>query len=164
MTDSHEIKKLDSGFQLILITWVAIFCSLGVYLGVCLFLKDTFPSGVDDGFLLATLKYVLLGLSVVTLGGVHFFKGFLLKYPGFARSIRPVIPGQHPAVARYTLVVIITSALLETIGIYGLILFLVAGDTLFFYQLLGLSAGAMIVYRPRKEELKSLFYRMNQVG
>ena len=155
---------MDSGFQLILITWGAIFCSLGVYLGVCLILGDRFPSGIDDGFLLATLKYALLGLSVVTLGVVHFFRGFLLKYPGFARSTQSTVSSQHPVVARYTLVVIITSALLETIGIYGLILFLMAGEALFFYQLLGLSAVAMIFYRPKKEELETLFYRMKGVG
>ncbi len=160
MIDPTEVKKLDSGFALILIIWGAIFVSLGVYLGVCIVLGDTLPAGMEAGFPLETLRYALFGISVVTLVAVHFLRGFLLEHPGFVRASRPGPSTQHPAVARYTVIVIITSALLESIGIYGLILFLLAKDSLSLYQLLGLSAAAMLFYRPKKDELLGLFERM----
>lgn len=164
MNDSGETKKLDAGFLVIFVIWGAIFVSLGVYLGVSLFLGDALPVGVHVGFPLETLRYALFGISVVTLVAVHALRGFLLKNPGFVRSAGKATSSQHPAVARYTVVVIITSALLESIGIYGLILFLLAGDTLSLYQLLGLSAFSMLIYRPKKAELLDLAERMKSLG
>lgn len=164
MTDPNETKKLDSGFLVILIIWGAIFASLGIYLGVCLVLGDTFPGAAGDDFPLATLRYALFGISVVTLVVVHFLRGFMLEHPGFVRGSGAGPVAQHPAVARYTVIVIITSALLESIGIYGLILFLLAKDALSLYQLLGLSAVAMLFYRPKKEELLELVERMKTRG
>jgi hypothetical protein len=84
----------------------------------------------------------------------------MLTHPGFVGTSRPVPLTQHPAVARYTVIVIITSALLESIGLYGLILFFIAKDSLSLYQLLGLSAAAMLFYRPKKEDLLALAERM----
>lgn len=164
MIDPTDVKKLDSGFALILIIWGAIFASLGVYLGVCLVLGDTLPAGMEDGFHLETLRYALFGISVVTLVAVYFLRGFLLEHPGFAGASRSGPSTQHPAVARYTVIVIITSALLESIGIYGLILFLMAKDSLSLYQLLGLSAAAMLFYRPKKDELLGLSQRMKTMA
>ena len=160
MTDPNEVKKLDAGFALVLIIWGAIFASLGVYLGICLGLGHKLPAAMHDGFSLAALRYVLFGISVATLVAVYFLRDFMLTHPGFVGTSRPVPPTQHPAVARYTVIVIITSALLESIGLYGLILFFIAKDSLSLYQLLGLSAAAMLFYRPKKEDLLALAERM----
>ncbi len=160
MIDPNDVKKLDSGFVLILVIWGAIFVSLGVYLGVCLGLGETLPAAMGDGVPLVTLRYALFGISLVTLVAVHFLRDFMLAHPGFVGASSSVASTQHPAVARYTVIVIITSALLESIGIYGLILFLMAKDSLALYQLLGLSAVAMLIYRPKKDELLDLSKRM----
>ncbi len=148
---------------MILFIWGAILGSLGIYLAVCLVLGDTLTGSMPDGFPLTTLRYALFGISVFTLVAVHFLRGFLLENPGLMRSARPVPSSQHPAVARYTVVVIITSALLESIGIYGLILFLLARDSLSLYQLIGLSALAMLYYRPKKVDLLDLAERMKKM-
>lgn len=158
MIEPDHTRKLDSGFALILIIWGAILASLGVYLGVGLFMGDTFTVALRDEFPVVTLRYVLFGMSAATLAGVHVLRRFMLGHPG--GSTASVSSGQHPAVARYAVIVILSSALLESIGIYGLVLFLTAGDSLSLYQLLGLSAVAMLVYRPRKAELLDLARRM----
>lgn len=164
MIEPDEIKKLDSGFSLILIIWGAIFASLGVYLGVSLFIADTLTAAVGDKFPLVTLRYALFGISAATLVAVHFLRGFMLGHPGAVKNLRSMPSAQHPAVARYSVIVIVTSALLESIGIYGLVLFLLAKDALSFYQLLGVAAVAMLVYRPKKEELLALARRMDTMG
>jgi hypothetical protein len=69
---------------------------------------------------------------------------------------------QHPEITKYTTVVVITSALLESIGIYGVVLFLLARDTRLLYQLLMISAAAMIYFRPRKEKLLALAEQMKE--
>ena len=153
-----DAKKLDSGFQSIVMIWGAILLSLGVYLAVCLSFGEKLPFVVGEGVPLMTLKYAFFGLSMATLAGVHFLRAFLLKHPGVGSISKA--PGSSSAVARYTLVVIIVSALLESVGVYGLLIFLLAGDTLTLYQLLGLSAAAMLYYRPKKGELLELARRM----
>jgi hypothetical protein len=52
--------------------------------------------------------------------------------------------------------VIISLALCESVGIYGLVLFFLGKNTMDLYLLLGVSAAAMIYYRPRKDELLNL--------
>jgi len=51
---------------------------------------------------------------------------------------------------------VISLALSESIGIYGLVLFLLGKNTMDLYLFILVSAGAMIMYRPRKDELLSL--------
>lgn len=66
------------------------------------------------------------------------------------------VHNQHPAVGRYTVVIIILAALSESIGIYGVVLFLISKNSLVLYQFITISAAAMIYFRPRKEELLQL--------
>jgi hypothetical protein len=44
----------------------------------------------------------------------------------------------------------------ESIGVYGLILFLLGKNSTDLYLLILVSAAAMVMYRPRKEEMLNL--------
>ena len=59
-------------------------------------------------------------------------------------------------VGQYIPAVITTLALAESIGIYGLLLFLLGGDFKTLYTFIIVSALAMIFYRPKREELERL--------
>ena len=57
---------------------------------------------------------------------------------------------------QYTAVVVISLALVESIGIYGFVLFGLGGGLKTLYTFIGISALAMIFYRPKREELEKL--------
>jgi len=61
-------------------------------------------------------------------------------------------------------IVIVSSALCESIGIFGLIIFLLEGQFLWLYVFVGVSAAAMILLRPRKRDLIDLAVRSKSPG
>ncbi|WP_321415515.1 hypothetical protein [uncultured Desulfobacter sp.] len=151
--DQDEMKRLDAGWRVILMIWGAILASLGVYLIICINVGKFLQVNIDSDFPLTTVKYSLFAMACVTIIGVHIFRKFLLT-PGRSVDNSMQMPStQHPAIAKYTIAVVITSALLESIGIYGVVLFFLAKDARSLYQLLIISAAAMIYFRPRKKEL-----------
>jgi hypothetical protein len=64
---------------------------------------------------------------------------------------------QRPETQRYTTAIIISCAMSEAIGIFGLVLYLLGKNAMDLYVLIALSAVAMLQSRPKKEELGSLF-------
>jgi hypothetical protein len=56
----------------------------------------------------------------------------------------------------YLAMIVVTSALCESVGIFGLIVFLMEGDFLWLYVFVGTAAAAQILLRPRKEDLVNL--------
>ncbi len=159
--DPNEMKQLDAGWRVVLIIWGAILASLGVYLVVCLYIQESLHINTAPDLPLDTLKNTLLGVSCITLGVVPFLRKSMMRpnKPGAKASLATSI--QHPAIGKYTVVTVVTSALLESIGIYGVILFLLSKDTMTLYLFLVISAGSMIYFRPRKEELVNIAVQMN---
>lgn len=158
--DQNEMKKLDSGWRLVLVIWWVILASLAMYLIICIAIEKNLQINIDPGFPLETIRYSLFGISFITLIAVYYVRKFLLKSVTSVSQGRQSSSIQHPALGKYTVIVIVTSAILESIGIYGVILFLLAKDTRSLYQLLFISAAAMFYFRPRKEELLKLADQM----
>ena len=158
--EQMEMKQLDTGWRVTLLIWGAILASLGIYLVVCIIIEKELQINIDSKLPLETIKYTLFGVSFITLFVVHYLRKFLLRTSNSIVNSSQTSSPQHPAVGKYLVSVIITSALLESIGIYGLVLFFLAKDTSSLYQLLTISAVAMIYFRPRKDELLNIAAQM----
>ena len=158
--EQKEMKQLETGWRVILMIWGAILASLGIYLVVCIVVEKNLQINLDPNFPLETLKYALFGVSFITLFVVHYIRKFLLRTSNSTVTSSLTSSPQHPALGKYSVAVVITSALLESIGIYGVVLFFISKDTLSLVQLLTISAVAMIHFRPRKDELLNLAARM----
>ncbi len=164
MLEKSEMEQLDKAWTVIKIIWGALLASLGVYVAVCEYMKDQLRPTTD--FPLETMKLVLYGVSFFTLIVIHFIRRMMLKTAGsglFSAFVQsPSV--QHPTAGRYLSVVIVSMALCESIGIYGLVLFFMSKDSLVLYQFIIISAAAMLYFRPRKEELLQLAEDMNLQG
>jgi len=158
MLQKEELDQLDKGWATIMIIWLALLGSLGVYLVVCMGIGDQLTISMA-GSQVEVFKYALFGIAVMTLFGAYFLRKFLLKniagMPGTGRQT-----ASHPAIGKYTVVIVIVMALLESIGIYGVVLFLVSKDAVSLYQLVVLSATGMLYFRPKKAELIDLAEKM----
>lgn len=163
MLSNEERAMVDKGWTMILIIWVALIFSLFIYAIVGYILKDNIAPGLADNVPMDMIRNSLFGISVLTVVLIWFLRKFLLQKlfsPDKARVAaddvsRPVV-GQHPVVQRYLLVILVSSALAESIGIYGLLLCLLGGQVSDLIVLVMLSAFTMLIFRPRKDELESL--------
>ena len=158
--EQSETKQLDKGWKIILLLWGSIFGSLGVYLIVCVAFGNQFQSGAVPNFSMETLRNIFLGVSILTLFAVHYSRKFLIRVGGSTFRSSQTSSSQHPAIGKYTTAILITSALLELIGLYGVVLFFLTKDNSSLYLFLIISAAAMLYFRPRKDELLSLVATM----
>ncbi|MDP3047943.1 MAG: hypothetical protein Q8N12_00740 [Thermodesulfovibrionales bacterium] len=160
MIDAKERDILNSGMKVIWIIWGAMLASLGIYIivGHMVIAKIKMAEMSPDVFSL--LRNALYVVAVIELAIIPFMRKIMLKAsPKETQSSAGYqIPGivTHPALGRYTTVTIVSLALAESIAIYGLLLLLIGKDFQSFYVLTAVSAVAMLVYRPKMDEVEKL--------
>ena len=136
--------------------WGAMTVSLAVYVAICHLLIHTgYESGMDPDFPHELLGAVLFGFSLVQFVATYYLRRFLLK-PGKREFQTPV--------GKYATAVMISCALAESIGIYGMVLFLLRPDFPVLYSFVGISAVAMFAQRPKSDELERLASDMEKFG
>ncbi len=161
MLDAKEQGELDQGIRLIRIVWAAMLLSLGVYLYVCHSVAGRLPVR-DSGEFLPTLRTVLVAVVAVELIIIPRLRRIMLR-PG-ARARRRELwrtgpqprVATNPAVAQYMAATVVSLALAESIGIYGMVLFFLGSDLRELYLFVAVSAATMIHFRPKAEELQGL--------
>ena len=152
MLQKKEMDQLDKGWTKIMIIWIAMLSSLVVYFVVCKMIEDQLTI-IMAGSQLEVLKYALFGIAALTLLGAYLFRKFMMGK--IARTVNGSAfqSDIHPAISKYIPVCVVVMAFSESVGIYGMVLFLISKDLVSLYQLMILSAIAMVVFRPKKEEL-----------
>ena len=163
MLQKQEIDQIDKGWAKIMIIWIALLSSLGIYLVVCTVIENQIPVSME-GAPLERFKYILFGISALTLVGAYFFRKLLLKNISRPAAEGVGMAGLHPAVSKYLTSIVIIMALSESVGIYGVVLFLISKDAVSFYQLMSLSAIAMVIFCPKKAELIGVAEKMKSAG
>lgn len=161
--ESADTQQLQTGWRSILVIWGALFTSLGAYLAVALVAEKSVNIKLQIDFPLETVQYAVLGVSFTTFMAAFFIRRYLLNNSK-ASTNSSRNPNQHPAVARYAVVTVLSSALMESIGIYGLMFFLLFKDFQALYGLIAASALGMVVFRPRKAELFDMAEQMREYG
>ncbi len=165
MLDPDEKKLLAKGMLTINIIWGAMLFSLVSYLFICHRLKENMQPGVSADFPLALFRNLLLLVSAGAFFVAVFMRGTLLKVkPGDASATSPQLSQsqQHPATGRYLSAIIVSLALSESIGIYGLVIWFMSMDFQSLYLFVSISAFAMIYFRPKMEELTNLTKAMKR--
>lgn len=141
-------ETLQKQFKVLQIIWVAMLMSLGVYLAICHLAGDSIRQGVSGSMPLDMIRNVLFGVSVAELMVVQYIRKLMLQ---FSRGT-----AQQAVAQRYSTASIISYAISESIGIYGLVLYFLGDDVQYLYVLMGISALAIFYYRPRYEVLEEL--------
>jgi len=150
-------EEAGKRFRTLQIIWVALLCSVLMCLLICHFI----PVEVDmvSGPAVETLVYIFYGLAVFQLFLAHFLRRALLstgEKPSAAVHEEQTDRSQKQRLAKYAAAVIVALALAESIGIFGLVLFVLTGKFQTLYILIVLSAAGIIYHRPKKEELEEL--------
>jgi hypothetical protein len=146
-------REIDRGMATLRIIWLALMMSLVIYgvVGGMAAPGMASPMNQED---FAVLRIALFALSLATLLASRYIKRLIMTGKGRAIGLAH---DQPPAVMqRYTGAVIASLAMSESVGIYGLVLYLLGKDETDLYLLLAISALAMVYHRPKREELADL--------
>lgn len=145
-SENQQALKKD-----LLIHWLvfgALLTSLGVYLVIgynfAAMLRGPVMSEEP-----VVIKSIFYALAIITFPMINLLRHVTLR-------LNQTMPTATPAKLRYLVSVIISLALAETIGIYGLVLALLGDsiNSLWIFTLLALLA--MILYRPKFNEYLSI--------
>ena len=173
--DEQEMKNLNSGLLVIRLIWLGLFIALIVYivianiLGEGMILEEGESDPVFDaiGYILVVFGLIQIGVSYFLKKAVLNQKGALSKIMGYMSMADPstlVISGGNPnsAVGRYIGGMLFIWGLCECIGIYALVMFILNGDFLYFYIMIGISVASLIYFRPRKQELVDIALQLKE--
>ncbi len=149
---SQEI--LSKELRTLRIIWYAMLGSLAIYLFICLQFEDALhnPQGLE--LPLDVIKNALCVVAAIEILLGSLFRRFLLKVSS-QKNDATRRSNANP-LARYTLIVVISLAIADSIGIYGLVLFMIGADFQTLYIFLFLAALMMFWHRPKTEEYEQL--------
>ena len=147
-------QEMNKGLMTLKIIWLAMLMSLAVYLIVGLLIVPTMPSPMSSE-VFATFRIVLYVLAFATLIALRYVRRLILA--GGGRSADTTQVQAAAIMPKYSSAVIASLGMSESVAIYGLVLFLLGRNAVDLYLLIGISAAAIVYYRPKKEELEFLF-------
>ena len=164
MLSETDKKSIEQGFLKIFIIWCALLFSLIFYLVIAHLIGDEIRKGTVNQMPMALFSNTLVCISIVQIIIIVILRKKMLSKPTLKKigERNSIASEQLPIITQYTLVTIISSAIAETIGIYGLVLYLFGGNINLFYGFLAVSAVLMIIYRPKKDEIIDFATTMNQ--
>ncbi|WP_373501809.1 hypothetical protein [Desulfococcus sp.] len=139
---------LQKHFNVIRIIWLAMLTSLGIYLVVSRLVGDAVRQEVGNGVALDLMRRILISISAALLIFMDVFRKRMMK-PRPGMTVAAVVQ-------RYSLMSLVSFAVAESIGIFGLVLYFLGDAEAYLYFLIGISALAMFYYRPRFGTLETL--------
>ena len=164
---NSEQKREPIGELLVYyIIWGAFLASLVVYLIICHLIGSEFGNIGFDNDILWFLRGTLAFISAASLAFAYLIRKLILTVPhedSKQRVIQRILTsivlfpgfGQN-ALARYGTAIILSIFCAQSIGIFGLILFLINGEFVTLYIFVFSSAIALYYFRPKYDEFKRL--------
>lgn len=115
---------------------------------------------MGEGFPIVLFRNIFFGISIIELMATYFIRKFMMRKPRTDPGSIPVPePGTHDSVdmqAKYLSAMVVSLALCESIGIYGLLLFFLGDSFQTMYTFMIISAAGMLFHRPKREDFEAL--------
>ena len=153
---SQEI--LSKELRTLRFIWWAMLGSLAVYFFLCLQFEDALRQPQGEEFPLAVLKNALCVVAAIEILFIALVRRFMLKAAS-QKSDANKRSNANP-LARYTVIVVLSLAIADSIGIYGLLLFMLGEDFQTLYVFIFLAVLMMFWHRPKTGEYEELVNNM----
>ncbi len=155
-------RRPDQGMRVLRVIWIGTLASLGVYLLIAHLLGDPFGAvETHDKAGYQKIYFVLLALAVLLLSITRPLKKKILagarvhRFPAGEQATGELL-GIQSVMQKYMLAAILSFFLSECVGVFGLVLYFLGGDSRTLYLFIAASAVALYLHRPREEELQEL--------
>lgn len=122
--------------------------TLAVYIFLCLYLGEEIRLWPDrePPILIRTILYAV---SIITFPFINLLRHIMLR-------LNQTMPGDTSARARYFTTVLVSLAFAETMGVYGLVMYMLGDNLNTLYIFCFLSVLAMILYGPKLDEYEQV--------
>ena len=153
MRNASNEQSTGAAIVKLWIIWAGFAGTLIAYVAIPVFAGDMLRRNISADIPLGIMRTALLGIGAITLIGAHFLRKRIIKgVDSDPMALKPQVPPDvSDFVKRYTMAMIISLALAESVGIYGLVLFFLGDDFSTLFTFVGISAAAMFVFRPKAE-------------
>ena len=135
------------------VIWFGMLGALVIYLFIGLRIAPNIQVSMDKstfGVIKTVLYLFTLIIIVITRYVSRFIRSGKGQYGQAPQNFQPL------TLQKYTTAIIAAWALLECIGIFGLVLYFLGKNPADLYLLIAISAAAMLWYRPKKDDLINL--------
>lgn len=153
MLDRVEREKSKSDLILPWMVVVIMLVMLVAYIVVCHSfgeqLQQSLPQNQRE-----LIRTILYAIAIATFPLTNLIRHIQLR-------LNQTMPGDDPSKSRYLLTVIVSMALIESVGIFGFIMFMLGDDFNTLYIFTGLSALGMFLYRPKPDEYYDIIDERN---
>ncbi len=154
MVTDEELSRRLSTLKVI---WFGMLVGLAVYLFIGLRIGPNIQVSMDKSTfgVIKTLLYLFtLVIIIITRYASKFIKFGKGQQGQATQNFGPATQNFEPlTLQKYTTVMMVAWALLESIGIFGLVLFLLGKNPMDLYLLIATSVAALLWYRPKKDDL-----------
>ena len=161
MSQEYKTENFEKGMMVARIIWTVIFGSLLIYILVCHALADgSFRNEISGNMPLDLMRNILFGASSIALLSAYVIRRRTVSVKQvnsinrYSSSTSPLNLAQF--LPKYTAAMLMSCALSEVVGIFGMVLFLVGDSFQNLYLFTGVSAIALIYFRPKKEEIEKM--------
>jgi hypothetical protein len=154
MPGQVQPEQLKSDFFLPWVITGVMLAMTAAMLAVCIILGDRIQQPLPEAqrVLVRTLLYVV---AIVTFPLTNLLRHIQLRL----NQTMPLMP-ENEAVAeakkRYWTTVIVSLSLIESVGVFGLVMFILGDNFNTLYIFTGLSALGLFLYRPKTQEYASV--------
>ncbi|WP_349431844.1 hypothetical protein Q9L42_002680 [Methylomarinum sp. Ch1-1] len=127
---------------------IAMLLTVVVYVFACHYYGQQMQIGVEESqrVLIRTILYVI---AIVTFPFATLLRHILLR-------LNQTMPGDTPAGKRYLVTVVITQAMMETVAIFGLVMFMLGDDYNTLYIFSTMAVLGVFLHRPKMEEYRGI--------
>jgi hypothetical protein len=173
MLKPEEKKQLERVIFRAKILWAFFFSALASYLIIGHDIGTAIGNKLDN-FTFWVVTATPGVITCVILATTYFFKKLMLNprpsnpilriIQKMFSSVTPPFPlysRYSRSMSRYIAVQIICIAFSESVGIFGLVLFLISGKFVILYSFIIISALALYYFRPKFKELEQFFININ---
>lgn len=155
MVNPVEREPLKSGLMLPWIVVGMMLTMLAAYIIVCHTLGEQLQQPLPEAQRVL-IRTVFYAVAIVTFPVTNLIRHIQLRL----NQTMPCPPATHDAVAtaksRYLATVIVSMALVEVVGIFGLVMFVFGDGFNTLYIFTGLSALGLFLYRPKVDEYSEI--------
>lgn len=141
---SNARQQLKSDLLLPWLVVAIMFLMLAAYIAVCLMIGEPLQQHWPEHqrVLTRTLLYVC---AILAFPFTNLIRHIQLR-------LNETMPGDKPAKKRYLFTIIVSMTLIEIVGVFGFVMFLLGDDYNTLYIFTGLSALGLFLYRPKADE------------
>lgn len=154
MPDQIDRDRLNADLTLAWLVAGIMLAMLATYLVICHVLGSELQQPLPEAQRVL-IRTVLYGIAIVSFPVTNLLRHIQLR-------LNQTMPGGNPAKSRYLVTVIVSLSLIESIGVFGFIMFILGDSFNTLYIFIGMSALGLFLYRPKPDEYASIIAALDK--